>query len=392
MTIAFICGSLEQGKDGVGDYTRRLAGELVKQGHSVAMMALYDNYVHKPVEETQLEESMVLPVLRIPAGAASKARIVSATTWIAALDPDWLSLQFVPFAFHNKGLPFSLAYTLTKIGRGRNWHIMFHELWVGVEANASFKISSWGWLQKQLIKFIISTLKPAILHTQTRLYQAQLNKLGLDASYLPLFGNIPLVKDNEEPLSSEQRKRIILVSFGAIHAGVPVNKLTAEVVQYAASQNAELILKIVGRSGAELAHWSKVWQEAGARVEVLGEQSTEQISRIFQGATIGISTTPLVLVEKSGSVAAMLEHGLPVLCVRQPTSFSYNINDIPLAGVLQYVPGNFEACICSSTRLEMKSLLGGVAEKFSGDLLESLEEASCKGSKNHSSRLELKYS
>lgn len=27
MTILFLCGSLEPGRDGVGDYTRRLAGD-----------------------------------------------------------------------------------------------------------------------------------------------------------------------------------------------------------------------------------------------------------------------------------------------------------------------------------------------------------------------------
>ena len=32
MKIVFICGCLEPGKDGVGDYTRRLSAELIDHG------------------------------------------------------------------------------------------------------------------------------------------------------------------------------------------------------------------------------------------------------------------------------------------------------------------------------------------------------------------------
>ena len=35
MKIAFLCGSLEPWRDGVGDYTRRLAGDLQACGHQV---------------------------------------------------------------------------------------------------------------------------------------------------------------------------------------------------------------------------------------------------------------------------------------------------------------------------------------------------------------------
>jgi hypothetical protein len=47
MKIIFLCGSLEPGCDGVGDYTRRLAGELIKQGHHIAAVALNDQYLQE---------------------------------------------------------------------------------------------------------------------------------------------------------------------------------------------------------------------------------------------------------------------------------------------------------------------------------------------------------
>ena len=44
MNILFICGSAEPGKDGVGDYTRRLCGELLRTGHRTRILALCDNH------------------------------------------------------------------------------------------------------------------------------------------------------------------------------------------------------------------------------------------------------------------------------------------------------------------------------------------------------------
>ncbi|WAC39053.1 hypothetical protein [Pedobacter sp. SL55] len=49
--------------------------------------------------------------------------------------------------------------------------------------------------------------------------------------------------------------------------------------------------------------------------DVLGIQPDSVISKLFTASDLGISTTPYYLSDKSGSVAAMLEHALPVLCV-----------------------------------------------------------------------------
>src|ERR1022692_2576923 len=45
-------------------------------------------------------------------------------------NPNWVSLQFVPFGFHPKGLPFGLPRHLMSIIGSRPLHWMFHELWV----------------------------------------------------------------------------------------------------------------------------------------------------------------------------------------------------------------------------------------------------------------------
>jgi hypothetical protein len=48
----------------------------------------------------------------------------------------------------------------------------------------------------------------------------------------------------------------------------------------------------------------------------LGEQSAADISQLLQNADFGIATSPWQLIGKSGSAAAMLDHGLPVIVNR----------------------------------------------------------------------------
>src|SRR5690606_662431 len=100
---------------------------------------------------------------------------------------EWLSLQFVPYAFHKKGLPFGLGSQLRKIGGTTKWHIMFHELWIGMEVGASQKDVIIGIIQKYIIKKFNIEIKPKVIHSQTDLYQAQLKSIGLKSEILPLF-------------------------------------------------------------------------------------------------------------------------------------------------------------------------------------------------------------
>ena len=103
MKILFICGSLEPGKDGVGDYTRRLAGELIKQNTVIEIISLNDKYIKQIWEGTQEDGVQRIPVLRLPASCPWDKRLQKAKERIDSFEPEWLSLQYVAFAFNNKG-------------------------------------------------------------------------------------------------------------------------------------------------------------------------------------------------------------------------------------------------------------------------------------------------
>src|ERR1700682_2918463 len=141
MKIIFLCGSLEPGKDGVGDYTRRLAGDLVRHGQDVGIVALRDNYIKTEFNGFQDVEGIDLPVLRLPSDRLTANAFKRAGEWIEIFNPEWLSLQFVPFSFHAKGLPLRFVRLFSMLGKGRNWHVMVHELWVGMNIEASRKLA-----------------------------------------------------------------------------------------------------------------------------------------------------------------------------------------------------------------------------------------------------------
>ena len=170
MKILFLCGSLELGRDGVGDYTRRLAGELIRQGHQAAIIALNDRHVEFKLDEKQEIETISVLVLRLPSSMSANERFVQAENYIQEFNPKWLSLQYVPFSFQDKGLPIGLGRKLARIGKGRNWHVMFHELWVGMNVEASFKLKIWGIIQREITSSILKQLRPLVIHTQSKLF------------------------------------------------------------------------------------------------------------------------------------------------------------------------------------------------------------------------------
>lgn len=356
MKIAFICGSIEPGYDGVGDYTRNIAAELIRQGHKIAIVSIADKFVKENCSGDQYIGNIKIPVLRLSSALARKKPAEDAVDWIDNFNPDWLSLQFVPFSFHSKGLPFGLSKFLKQLSQHAKWHIMFHELWVGMDTKASLKLFLWGKGQKLMIRSLIKRLNPSIINTQTNLYQKQLSKLGLSVNYLPLFSNIH--KDEKAPdLEKHLNNVVSFVLFGHIHPGTPVLQFATEASSYSRITGKRVKLTLIGRNGSEQANWTSTWINKGLEVEVLGEQSPEKISSVLASATFGIITTPLALVDKSGTFAAMKDHGLSVMCVArdwQPQGFTHYS---PIFELPVYKKGGLHALVTSKFQVpEVKSV------------------------------------
>lgn len=333
MKIVFLCGSVEAGRDGVGDYVRRLSSVLSEDVEAIGVVSLNESSISEVHEEGG-------PVwkLRLPDILSWEERYKLLKRKIEEFNPDWISLQFVPFSFDKKGLPYRLAEQLGTIDTKAKWHLMFHELWVGMEKDASFKFRLWGWVQKMIIKTLLRKLAPVVVHTQTELYREQLSLLGINAKKLPLFGNIPLRSSKRRGTAERE---LVFVLFGNIHFGAPVQDFINDVVKLQQLTGKQATLKAVGRSGSEVETWRALWEQAGLKFLEYGETAETEISEILSGSDIGLTTTPAVLVEKSGTVAAMREHKLPVLCVSRRWEVAREFRCKTPDGVFIYESGMF---------------------------------------------------
>nr|WP_294941977.1 hypothetical protein [uncultured Mucilaginibacter sp.] len=366
LKIVFICSSLQPGHDGVGDYSRRLAAALIKTGHSCAILSLNDRHVESALSELQHADGVEVQVMRFSAAIEIKQRFELAKKWVDEYNPQWLSLQFVPFGYHTKGLKVGLSKLLLTLGGGRNWHVMFHELWVGMADEESKKLHWWGTAQRMLIKSLLKRLTPAVIHTQTHLYQVLLGNMGFKAAYLPLFGNIPVIGAARG--NTDKENKIAFVVFGAIHDRAPIAQFAKEAALYAKKHAVPVSLTIMGRGGSEQKRWAAAWESEGLPVQVKGELSPEEVSFVLSASTIGLSATALAVIEKSGSYAAMREHSLPVVSVSKAWTPSGTPKPGIPAGVTEYTRGNFENCIANSTFIPYGASVTGVSVKFADAL------------------------
>lgn len=374
MKIAFLCGCLEPGRDGVGDYARRLAGQLLLRGHAAVLVALNDPSVSEATEQAQPAEADAtpLPVLRLPAAWPLEQRLAHAKTWLDAENPDVLSLQFVLFAFHPKGLPFGLAPQLARLGQGRTWHLMFHELWVGMATNDTLKHKLWGRVQKALVKSLLAQLRPKLIHTQCSLYFAQLTKAGQQVSRLPLFSNIervasapgaPYLYKNEPGAPRPVR----FIFFGGLHPEAKLRELITDLQTYYKHDPQAFEFIYAGRNGRELDYHLPILKELNVRHQVFGELSPAELSQVLAGADFGVSTGSPEMLEKNGTVAATLLHGLPTLCIGRSLLLK-NLPPVP------QMPGTYRladlpALLAERPVIAFAHTLPAVAQIFERDLL-----------------------
>lgn len=309
MNLVFLCGSLEKGKNGVGDYTR-IMGKLVHEmGHAVSLIALNDNYLDQDYQEEKISSSLY--IYRIADHLKDKDRYSKVKEIIITKKPDWVSLQYVPFSFHKKGIPLNLGANLKSLENNFKWHIMFHELWIGMEKGANTKNSIIGNIQKTLIKKLIIKLNPKIINTQLPLYKEHLKKIGCTADILPLYSNIERVENKRDPITKKDR-HIQIALFGGMQFGAKFKEFIIWLTQFTTYS---IEFQFIGKTTQEKESWYKLLKAQHIKYTDHGFSQDEKVSNILNQCDWGLTGTPFILLAKSGSVAAMIDHDLKVICI-----------------------------------------------------------------------------
>ena len=305
MKIVFLLGCLEPKKNGIADYSYALSKQLNMLGHSIYLIAWKDEYIPA---ETYVNKDLMLrmsPTL----GAKEKQDLLKET--LKNFNPDWVSIQFVAYSFHKKGLPFNLGSTWSFLSAYKV-HIMFHELWVEPTKSSTIANNSFSMLQEYLIKNFIKQIGPSLITTSILKYQEMLKPIK--TNLLPLFGNVEIAnKRNEIIKNKNQIKVIIFGNLTSDKAGfeqqiIWLNNLSNQL-------NKQIEILFLGRNGNLKKSYRGLIQSIINNVVIqdLGELEVEVISFQMLGADLGISRANHENFGKSGSTIAMLEHGLPVL-------------------------------------------------------------------------------
>lgn len=313
MKILFICGSLEPGKDGVGDYTRVLANELVAYGVSVYMVAIYDQYVKSILVEEMLTN---INIVRVPRQYRWSAREKKLVKIIDLFNPDLISCQYVPFSYNEKGIPFHFAIYIGKLLSLKNVHIMVHEPYIMAQG----KLSKYCLTRLQILslRYFKLILKKATWFTSISWYQKLLKDIGINAESLPIFGNIRKVDflASYEPLFERVENVRYLLFFASLPASKHWDLYFHKLSDYLDNSKDRLCLVFCGRVSNEGIKFKEFLsrQLPEDRVSLIdfGELASNQVSWLLQNCDCGVARVPVRLIGKSGAAVAMIEHGLPV--------------------------------------------------------------------------------
>jgi len=297
LKICFITGQKESKQCGITDYVELLAKELENLGHEIEQY-----FINK-----DSAESTGLP------------------------NADLYSIQFAPYAYADNGMPKTILNFLAKELCNKNFHLNFHEIWVGAYPRANWKERGFGWLQKNIILGFIKKCKPAWITSSNAAALDRFKRQCIPVKFLYLFGNIPYSVASKVRTTGQILK---VAFFGTPYPDFPYDKLGDffSTLSITCGKKFEIILIGRQREGAGSDHLYSVCKKNDFLIQRTGELSTDLISEQLQECSLGVSTTPYDVIGKSGATAAMLEHGLPVL--------AYDDGDTPQESL--FIPDPFK--------------------------------------------------
>jgi len=365
-----ITADIEITGDGVADYSRLLAAELVRQGHEVLLIGLIqksgqwmqflpENSGHQINRELQWND-----------------RVEIVRQEVGRFNPDFISFQYVCFSFGRYGLPLLIGRDIRRIAGTRRVELMSHELWTGISRPADFKTYLLGTLQQWNYRRFLAQLRPDVVHVSNPAYVKLLERIGQKATVLQLFGNIPVsdVKDNW--LANQQRVISFLI-FGSIHPEWSPEPLLPMIIDFAEKLKQKPLIISAGSQGRGAGVWQAMVEKYQNEIafHALGRMDAERVSALMNAADYGIATSPLSLIGKSGTAAAMLEHDMPVIVTRDEPCYAVGTVE-PTEGFSRFIRPDisFETQMQSEIQRPRKprSRLPDVAKSVVDEIIERL--------------------
>ncbi|MEL0653253.1 glycosyltransferase family 4 protein [Algibacter sp. TI.3.09] len=202
--ILFITNNFPPISDGVGDYTYNLAKTLLSKNVEIHIICSSKKEIKGKIGAYKNENINIYPVIN----KWDRSGCNQCLEQIEAINPNWISLQYVPHAFNKYGLPKDMIYLANNIRKKElNLHVFFHEVYTKINYR-SYKSILLGIAMRYITKRIANAAK--LLSTSNEGYQQLLGKVTNNTvSIIPVGSNINV---NNSPLNAELKEQLKISS------------------------------------------------------------------------------------------------------------------------------------------------------------------------------------
>jgi hypothetical protein len=385
MPLVIVVGGLEPTKDGIGDHARRLAAALTRLGMPTAILALADTRLPGDEHEApQTDDGVAIQGLRLSASLPFAERVIRGRRFVDKVGGRHLLFAFSPYQFDRRGVVRRAVTELPRLARGLSSSILFHETWIGEDLDASPRMRLVGFAQRIMVQRLARALKPARLYSTNPLYREMLKARGIETEMLPHCGNVPVQATRAEswlpqlladkgiavgPCGLEAFYLIGL--FGSLYPGLDLPRLLPSFEAAAARLGKRPLIVNIGISGdrPEWHDWRRAYGQRFGLIDI-GPATPLRISQFLNSLDLGVTTTALAQFGKSGTAAAFIEHGLPILIAVETPRFRHwresMVEEYP-ANCLRITPDLADR-LTTARRLPPRGLLAPLATRLAADL------------------------
>ena len=211
---------------------------------------------------------------------------------------------------------------------------MLHELWIVETPTLPLRQRIVAALQKYFLLRLLRAWSPEVVNTSNEFYRLRMVSAGYrDIKVLPLFGNVPVVENAEEgwifsavqsaglaDFTPQSRTAYLVCGFfGTLRPPWSPEPLLSYLLEATARMGKKLILLSAGRIGAKgQVIWEELQSRYGDKITLLniGELPAKRVSEYLRFLEIGLAASTKKDIGKSGTAAAMLDHGVPIIINR----------------------------------------------------------------------------
>ncbi len=364
-SVLFLSPGIRPGSGGVADYCVHLSRALAAHGVECHLASW-----NEEAGDASAERTLFLSERH---GTSVHEKTERLRVYLQRHSIEWVSLQFVNFGFARRGLIHGLAPALAPVLNGKRVHVFLHELWLGANRGAKLREKLWGAWQKRQLLQLLAALQPEAVCTNIELYQRQLARAGVDATVLPIFGNIPVSSTradeflmrqlNHAPTKGTRADHFCVGLFGAIYPDWPFHRVIPQVLQHAG--NRQTVFVLFGRNGDTGAFCEYIASFPRAQVLVLGPLEPDTIDHVMNSMDLALASTPAEGIFKSGSAISFLERGVPTVAVHRGLE-NTNPPDEPSHPHLILADENLPRKLAARPRTEQRaqSLLPEVTQRY----------------------------